>query len=269
MERTWRQNTIILIYLTLVSILGFSSPRKTNVTYAKVIKMQLKTDGKSWKRSMRRIFKIRIKRGNWKKRIRNWQKTKRIRAWFSLTFRKFCQHQKQKLVIFITNENYPFTILLFMMLFATELCATYGATMTLKRDRMRIPVVYCIIWKKIREGITNFILWSDNCGGQNRNKIVLSMFLHVSAKYNVNIRQSFLEVGHTQNGMPREQRESKQTKPKYEVVIVTFDMIFDFKDLSTKLNWNQSVINKKKKKKISRAHRNFQIEASNSIKRAT
>ena len=39
-----------------------------------------------------------------------------------------------------------------------------------------------LCYTKIKEGIQNFILWSDNCGGQNRNKIVLSLFIYLSAK---------------------------------------------------------------------------------------
>lgn len=48
-------------------------------------------------------------------------------------------------------------------------------------------------------GITEFFMWSDNCAGQNRNKNLISMYVYASCKFNVDIKHSFLEVGHTQN----------------------------------------------------------------------
>lgn len=55
------------------------------------------------------------------------------------------------------------------------------------------------IEKRASEGVTDFLLWSDNCPGQNRNKQVLAMLVYASCKHNVSIKLSFLEVGHTQN----------------------------------------------------------------------
>ena len=52
---------------------------------------------------------------------------------------------------------------------------------------------------KVTEGIKHFYLWSDNCAGQNRNKNLISMFIYASANFNINIKHTFLEVGHTQN----------------------------------------------------------------------
>ena len=55
------------------------------------------------------------------------------------------------------------------------------------------------IQKKVAEGTRDFWLWSDNCSGQNRNTNIFSMYLYASAKFNVNIKHTFLEVGHTQH----------------------------------------------------------------------
>lgn len=49
------------------------------------------------------------------------------------------------------------------------------------------------------QGVIDFWLYSDNCSGQNRNKNILSVFLYASAKFNISIKHTFLEVGHTQN----------------------------------------------------------------------
>lgn len=61
-------------------------------------------------------------------------------------------------------------------------------------------VVSCLldfIEKKASMGIKDFFLWSDNCTGQNRNRHLFSMYVYASSKFNVNIKHSFLEVGHT------------------------------------------------------------------------
>ena len=55
------------------------------------------------------------------------------------------------------------------------------------------------IQKMVDEGIKNFLLYSDNCSGQNRNKNVFSMYIYASNKYHIDIKHTFLEVGHTQN----------------------------------------------------------------------
>lgn len=52
---------------------------------------------------------------------------------------------------------------------------------------------------KVKEGVKSFIFWSDNCGGQNRNKIIFLMYMYCSWKFNVDITHIFLVVGHTQN----------------------------------------------------------------------
>lgn len=41
--------------------------------------------------------------------------------------------------------------------------------------------------------------WSDNCVGQNRNRIVYAMYMQAAIMFQVTIHHCFLEVGHTQN----------------------------------------------------------------------
>lgn len=53
---------------------------------------------------------------------------------------------------------------------------------------------------KIDEGAKNFRFWSDNCSGQNRNRIVFAFYQHELEKLDIeSITHRFLEVGHTQN----------------------------------------------------------------------
>lgn len=49
------------------------------------------------------------------------------------------------------------------------------------------------------KGVKKVILYSDNCGGQNRNRFVFSMFSYASKKLGIEIVHRFLEKGHTQN----------------------------------------------------------------------
>jgi hypothetical protein len=51
----------------------------------------------------------------------------------------------------------------------------------------------------VERGYKDFRFWSDNCAGQNRNRIVYSLYVFAAKKYNISITHRFLEKGHTQN----------------------------------------------------------------------
>lgn len=113
--------------------------------------------------------------------------------------------------------------------------------------------VFFFIEIKVKEGILVFIFWSDNCGGQNKNKYLFSMYTYAAAKFNVNIYHRFLEKGHTMNeadsmhatieragkcesvykpqGWYDIMRDCKQTGSKYEVTPVG-QKILDFHPLA-------------------------------------
>ncbi|CAG9769804.1 unnamed protein product [Ceutorhynchus assimilis] len=55
------------------------------------------------------------------------------------------------------------------------------------------------IKKQTGNGVKKIVFYSDNCGGQNRNRFVFSMFAHASKTIKVQILHRFLERGHTQN----------------------------------------------------------------------
>jgi len=55
------------------------------------------------------------------------------------------------------------------------------------------------IERKVLEGYREFRLFSDNCSGQNKNRMVASALLHAAAKFNIKITRNFLEKGHTFN----------------------------------------------------------------------
>jgi len=58
------------------------------------------------------------------------------------------------------------------------------------------------IWRYIKANNTRkeFVFFSDNCSGQNKNRLVAAMYMHAVATLNVDrISHYFLERGHTEN----------------------------------------------------------------------
>uniref|UniRef100_A0A6B2EIE4 DUF7869 domain-containing protein n=1 Tax=Phlebotomus kandelakii TaxID=1109342 RepID=A0A6B2EIE4_9DIPT len=48
-------------------------------------------------------------------------------------------------------------------------------------------------------GVQEFLFWSDNCIGQNKNQILFSMYCWIAKRFRISITHRFLEKGHTQN----------------------------------------------------------------------
>lgn len=132
-------------------------------------------------------------------------------------------------------------------------------------NRGSCEVASCLlhfIEKRVNEGIVNFTCYADNCAGQNKNKMVFVMLAYASVKFNVNIKLTFLETGHTQNEgdavhatieqYARKRkvysehkwcdiiRNAKRTGHKYIVINVQYHMIFNFKDLTNNTNWKKT-----------------------------
>ncbi|KAK3909610.1 UPF0303 protein [Frankliniella fusca] len=53
------------------------------------------------------------------------------------------------------------------------------------------------ISRKVSEGVSEFSFYSDTPTGQNRNRMIFSLYMYASGKYNVNIVHRFLESGHS------------------------------------------------------------------------
>ncbi|KAL4708557.1 hypothetical protein ACJJTC_014165 [Scirpophaga incertulas] len=119
------------------------------------------------------------------------------------------------------------------------------------------------ITKKQAEGVTDFRFWSDNCAGQNRNRIVFAFYMYVAQKFNISIKHTFLEKGHTQaegdsvhaliehsskNKLvytPMEWfslvRWAKQDGKPYNVIEMTHSDFFEFRSLLTGRNWTKNI----------------------------
>nr|CAH7751113.1 unnamed protein product [Callosobruchus chinensis] len=120
------------------------------------------------------------------------------------------------------------------------------------------------LWKFLEnqknKGIKTVILYSDNCGGQNRNHIIFSMFAYAAVQFQLVITHRFLEKGHTQNEgdsmhavienakkrqsvlyVPEQWitliRMAKTTGKVYDVTEMSQDDFLDFKSLANTENW--------------------------------
>lgn len=72
--------------------------------------------------------------------------------------------------------------------------------MTAKRGANEVSsCLMNFIEKHVKNGAKNFKFWSDNCAGQNRNRIVFSAYMYAAKKFKISITHTFLEKGHTQN----------------------------------------------------------------------
>ncbi|XP_026733787.1 uncharacterized protein LOC113498078 [Trichoplusia ni] len=114
----------------------------------------------------------------------------------------------------------------------------------------------------VQKGVREFLFWSDNCAGQNRNRIVYSSYIYASKKYKVTITHRFMEKGHTQNEgdsvhacienasrakiiyTPQEWqllvRWSKNNDYPYEVKNMTQEHFYDFKSRVVDKVWSKN-----------------------------
>lgn len=122
--------------------------------------------------------------------------------------------------------------------------------------------IFDFIQRRATEGKQNFVFYSDNCGGQNKNRFMFAMLAYASAIFGVSIIHRFLECGHTQNegdsmhsaieSAARDKdlftpdewinvMESARSDNPYEVIKVTQDLVFDLKDLVSHMNTKKTV----------------------------
>lgn len=115
--------------------------------------------------------------------------------------------------------------------------------------------IWDFISQKVEAGAKSIHFFSDNCGGQNRNRFIAFMYMQAMRHFGVNIRHTYLEKGHTQtendsvhavieNSVKRaliytpEQwygavRSARKSKQPYIVKEREFEDFIDFKAMST------------------------------------
>ncbi|CAB0042996.1 unnamed protein product [Trichogramma brassicae] len=71
-----------------------------------------------------------------------------------------------------------------------EHCNVWNETIGRKGANEIASFLLDFIMKKSGKGVKNFIFYSDNCAGQNRNKMLFSMYFKAARKYKVSITHS-------------------------------------------------------------------------------
>lgn len=118
--------------------------------------------------------------------------------------------------------------------------------------------LYDFIKKLHQIGAQEFRFWSDNCAGQNRNRIVFAFYVYVAQKFNITIKHTFLEKRHTQQEgdsvhalierliyIPLEwfslERWATQDGKPYNVVEMKHHDFHNFKELLEGRNWSKNI----------------------------
>lgn len=79
-------------------------------------------------------------------------------------------------------------------------CYIWDETEAMKgANEIATSLLMFIIYKVTVDGVTEFLFWSDNCSGQNKNKYLFAMYSWACAKLNIKITHRYMETGHTMN----------------------------------------------------------------------
>lgn len=141
-------------------------------------------------------------------------------------------------------------------------CYVWDETIAKRGANEISSCVYDFIKAFSEKGTKDFRFWSDNCAGQNKNRIIFAMYAFAAGKFGVKITHRFLERGHTQNEgdcvhsvierasaqktiyTPEEWKVligwAKTTDKPYQVRDVTQEDVFDFKELLGNKNWTKN-----------------------------
>lgn len=129
-------------------------------------------------------------------------------------------------------------------------CYVWDETIAKKGASEVASCVFKFIETKVAEGYKDFRVMSDNCWCQNKNGPLFAMYNMASLKFNITIKHSYLEKGHTQmecdsihslierrcknetiftpSDWYNRIRTAKVTLPRYVVCEMTQDIIYDF-----------------------------------------
>lgn len=141
-------------------------------------------------------------------------------------------------------------------------CYVYDESIANKGSNEVASFLLDFIQRKVESGMREFRFYSDNCGGQNKNRNVAALYAYAAGKYNIVISHRFLEKGHTYNAadsvhsvIERKARplniyspdewydiisNAKRSKAHpIKIIKVNQDMVFNWTELSTKLQLNK------------------------------
>ncbi|KAK3920097.1 Proteasome subunit beta type-2 [Frankliniella fusca] len=127
--------------------------------------------------------------------------------------------------------------------------------------------LFHFITELVEKGCKEIIFYSDNCGGQNKNRFIFSMYQLAAVKYSIKITHKFLELGHTMMEVDSIHariekaasgkeisdfdewvnaiENAKEELPKYEVIPFKKNFVKTFKPLVGMQNWESDLKGKK------------------------
>ncbi|KAK3907355.1 NAD kinase, partial [Frankliniella fusca] len=145
-------------------------------------------------------------------------------------------------------------------------CFVWDQTTAQRGSNEIASCVMMFMEEAVRNGITEFRIYSDSCSGQNKNKFLYSMYYLAARKYNIKIIHRYLEKGHTQMECDSVHaqiekktrnteiftpaqwygyiKSAKVQKPAYIVKEIDQTAIFSFKDVAQHLSWANVPVSK-------------------------
>lgn len=159
-------------------------------------------------------------------------------------------------------STYNFTVFEMRQGRTKGFCYTWDQTIAKRGSNDMASCFLLYFDEAVKDNITEFLMFADNCTGQNKNRNVIGVFAYISAKYNVKIVLRFLVKGHTQNeGDSMHARIERASRNKalyvpshwrkimrsakvkgepYAVKKMSQKDFVDIKDLTAKQNWDTS-----------------------------
>ena len=167
-------------------------------------------------------------------------------------------------VLFYRNKLSIFNLTIFELAPKIGHAFVWNETEAKKGSNEIGTCLFNFIEKKVeQEACTDFVFYSDSPTGQNRNRMVFSVYLMASAKFQINITHRFLESGHSYTEADsmhaRIEREAlhkslysqaewvahiknaKQEGEMYKVNIVRNQDVMDLKYLVNRQCWDKDV----------------------------
>jgi hypothetical protein len=110
-----------------------------------------------------------------------------------LTYKKCSLHLSLKLTRSIIKSSLQRITFRFTTWDVTKVIAMFGTKKLRRSNKIGSCVLHFLKTQK-EKGIQKVFVYSDNCGGQNRNRFIFSMFSHVSMLLNVRIIHHFISL---------------------------------------------------------------------------
>ena len=155
---------------------------------------------------------------------------------------------------------YNFTV--FTLSLLKGLCCLWNQTEAKRGSNEIATNIFLYIERMAKEGYERMSFYSDNCGGQNKNRNVFCMYTIAAKKWKVDISHRFFETGQTQNEadsmharieieaarreiFSEEEwkqiiRSAKQEGESYEIFELRNADVLDFSQLVQQQNWKKA-----------------------------